>query len=148
MSSLKSKGRGGLKGEGLRERLRNRHRNGQLSEAVDALARSLRRGHAHLCISCPAILDTAQAMLMADPHEKLDPMSLLLYMSGISVGLLLPAAGLLEPSAFRQVCLLKGWHGSSLQWHATAVHRAAGSGRQAHVRRFSRCVFDACADAA
>jgi hypothetical protein len=41
-------------------------------------------------------------MLLADTSEKLDPMSLLLYMSGLSVVLLLPAAIILEPSSFGQ----------------------------------------------
>lgn len=43
-----------------------------------------------------------QAMLLADTSEKLDPMSLLLYMSGLSAVLLLPAAIILEPSSFDQ----------------------------------------------
>lgn len=50
----------------------------------------------------PPRLNHRQAMLLSDPTEKLDPMSLLFYMSSISVGLLLPATAVLEPAAFRQ----------------------------------------------
>lgn len=41
-------------------------------------------------------------MLLTDASEKLDPMSLLFYMSSFSVLLLLPTTLLLEPGAFAQ----------------------------------------------
>jgi drug/metabolite transporter (DMT)-like permease len=44
-----------------------------------------------------ALKSVIQSILMSDPSEKLDPMSLLLYMSMISIGLLVPATLLLEP---------------------------------------------------
>lgn len=44
-----------------------------------------------------------QAMLLTDASEKLDPMSLLFYMSSFSVLLLLPTTIALEPGAFAQV---------------------------------------------
>lgn len=53
-----------------------------------------------------ALKTVVQSMLMSDPVEKLDPMSLLLYMSCASIALLVPAAILLEPAAFVQARLL------------------------------------------
>lgn len=47
-----------------------------------------------------ALKSVVQAILMTDPSEKLDPMSLLLYMSGFSIVLLLPTTAMLEPTAF------------------------------------------------
>jgi hypothetical protein len=44
-----------------------------------------------------------QSMLMTDPADKLDPMSLLFYMSSFSVMLLLPSALILEPGVFGEV---------------------------------------------
>lgn len=41
--------------------------------------------------------------MLTDPNEKLDAMSLLFYMSSVSIMLLLPASALLEPSAFNKV---------------------------------------------
>jgi hypothetical protein len=48
-------------------------------------------------------LQHVQAMLLSDSSEKLDPMSLLFYMSSFSVLLLLPMTVLLEPGSFAQV---------------------------------------------
>lgn len=45
----------------------------------------------------------AQAMIMTDPSDKLDPMSLLFYMSSFSVMLLLPSTLILEPGVFGEV---------------------------------------------
>jgi hypothetical protein len=42
-------------------------------------------------------------MIMSDPADKLDPMSLLFYMSSFSVVLLLPTALVLEPGVFGEV---------------------------------------------
>jgi hypothetical protein len=39
-------------------------------------------------------------MILTDPTEKLDPMSLLFYMSSFSVLLLLPSTTVLEPKSF------------------------------------------------
>lgn len=48
-------------------------------------------------------MSATQAMLMTDASEKLDPMSLLFYMSSFSVLLLVPMTVLLEPGSFAQV---------------------------------------------
>jgi hypothetical protein len=42
-------------------------------------------------------------MIMTDPSDKLDPMSLLFYMSSFSVMLLLPSTLILEPGVFGEV---------------------------------------------
>lgn len=47
-----------------------------------------------------ALKSVVQSMLLTDPTEKLDPMSLLFYMSSFSVLLLLPATTVLEPKSF------------------------------------------------
>jgi len=55
------------------------------------------------CVSATAgraLKSVVQSMLLTDAAEKLDPMSLLFYMSCFSVLLLLPATALLEPTAF------------------------------------------------
>lgn len=46
-----------------------------------------------------ALKSVIQAMLMSDPADKLDPMSLLLYMSAFCVAMLIPLTLLLEPTA-------------------------------------------------
>ncbi|KAF6256719.1 plastidic phosphate translocator-like protein 2 [Scenedesmus sp. NREL 46B-D3] len=56
-----------------------------------------------LATSGRALKSVVQAMLLSDSSEKLDPMSLLFYMSSFSVLLLLPMAVLLEPASFAQV---------------------------------------------
>eukprot|EP00878_Enallax_costatus_P002997 GHUV01003194.1.p1 GENE.GHUV01003194.1~~GHUV01003194.1.p1 ORF type:complete len:364 (+),score=98.02 GHUV01003194.1:354-1445(+) len=56
-----------------------------------------------LATSGRALKSVVQAMLLADSSEKLDPMSLLFYMSSFSVLLLLPTTLLLEPGVFAQV---------------------------------------------
>lgn len=55
------------------------------------------------CKLVTAGLLNLQSMLLTDATEKLDPMSLLFYMSSFSVLLLLPATVVLEPKAFAQV---------------------------------------------
>jgi drug/metabolite transporter (DMT)-like permease len=55
------------------------------------------------CVSATAgraLKSVVQSMLLTDAAEKLDPMSLLFYMSCFSVLLLLPATAILEPAAF------------------------------------------------
>jgi drug/metabolite transporter (DMT)-like permease len=55
------------------------------------------------CVSATAgraLKSVVQSMLLTDVAEKLDPMSLLFYMSCFSVLLLLPATAVLEPTAF------------------------------------------------
>jgi drug/metabolite transporter (DMT)-like permease len=55
------------------------------------------------CVSATAgraLKSVVQSMLLTDAAEKLDPMSLLFYMSCFSVLLLLPATAILEPTAF------------------------------------------------
>jgi hypothetical protein len=54
-----------------------------------------------LLLLLPCVL--CQAMLLTDASEKLDPMSLLFYMSSFSVLLLVPMTVLLEPGSFAQV---------------------------------------------
>lgn len=49
------------------------------------------------------LLAALQAILLTDSAEKLDPMSLLFYMSSFSVMLLLPTTLALEPGSFAQV---------------------------------------------
>lgn len=56
-----------------------------------------------LATSGRALKSVVQAMLMTDASEKLDPMSLLFYMSSFSVLLLVPMTVLLEPGSFAQV---------------------------------------------
>ncbi|KAF8071001.1 sugar phosphate/phosphate translocator [Scenedesmus sp. PABB004] len=56
-----------------------------------------------LATSGRALKSVVQAMLLTDATEKLDPMSLLFYMSSFSVLLLLPTTLLLEPGVFAQV---------------------------------------------
>ncbi len=61
--------------------------------------------------SLRALKSVVQGILMTDPSEKLDAMSLLFYMSTFSVGFLLPVAGMLEPAAFgRCLQLARGDH--------------------------------------
>lgn len=47
-----------------------------------------------------ALKSVVQAIIMSDPSDKVDPMSLLLYMSTVSTFLLMPTTLLLEPQAF------------------------------------------------
>jgi hypothetical protein len=54
-----------------------------------------------VCAAC-----VLQAMIMTDPADKLDPMSLLFYMSSFSVVLLLPTTLILEPGVFGEVSSL------------------------------------------
>ncbi|KAG2445767.1 hypothetical protein HXX76_000371 [Chlamydomonas incerta] len=63
-----------------------------------------------------ALKSVVQSMLMTDPAEKLDPMSLLLYMSGVSVAFLLPMAVMLEPTSFREAGALVAASPSFLYW--------------------------------
>ncbi|MEW5308111.1 MAG: hypothetical protein WDW38_000095 [Sanguina aurantia] len=58
-----------------------------------------------LCLASTAgsaAKSVVQSIVMTDPSEKLDPLSLLLYMSSICVLLLIPATLLLEPNAALQ----------------------------------------------
>uniref|UniRef100_A0A7S3QMB6 Sugar phosphate transporter domain-containing protein n=1 Tax=Dunaliella tertiolecta TaxID=3047 RepID=A0A7S3QMB6_DUNTE len=55
---------------------------------------------AMLAVAGRALKSVVQSILMSDPTEKLDPMSLLTYMSTVCVALLLPLTLLLEPTAF------------------------------------------------
>lgn len=50
-----------------------------------------------------ALKSVVQSMLMTDPSEKLDAMSLLLYMSAVSTVLLAPVALYLEPDCIQEV---------------------------------------------
>ncbi|KAG2451423.1 hypothetical protein HYH02_004022 [Chlamydomonas schloesseri] len=63
-----------------------------------------------------ALKSVVQSMLMTDPAEKLDPMSLLLYMSGVSVAFLLPMAVALEPASFREAGALVAGSPGFLYW--------------------------------
>jgi drug/metabolite transporter (DMT)-like permease len=53
-----------------------------------------------------ALKSVVQSMLMTDPGEKLDPMSLLFYMSAVSVALLTGMTLVLEPDALTQAAQL------------------------------------------
>jgi hypothetical protein len=63
----------------------------------------------NLSLCCCLVCVCLQAMLLSDSSEKLDPMSLLFYMSSFSVLLLLPMTLLLEPGSFAQVCYTVCW---------------------------------------
>ncbi|GBF98555.1 sugar phosphate phosphate translocator-like [Raphidocelis subcapitata] len=63
-----------------------------------------------------ALKSVVQAMLLADANERLDPMSLLFYMSSLSVLLLLPATALLEPSSFGAAQALMATNPGFLWW--------------------------------
>jgi hypothetical protein len=60
-----------------------------------------------MSVSVCLVINT-QSMIMTDPADKLDPMSLLFYMSSFSVVLLLPATLILEPGVFGEVSLCGG----------------------------------------
>lgn len=53
---------------------------------------------------------------MTDPSEKLDPMSLLTYMSGVSIALLLPMTWILEPGAFTLAASVYASNGHFAWW--------------------------------
>ncbi len=56
-----------------------------------------------LCVAATAgraLKSVVQAILMSDPAEKLDPMSLLLYMSAVCCAMLIPLVALMEPQAW------------------------------------------------
>lgn len=55
-----------------------------------------------------ALKSVVQSIIMSDPAEKLDPMSLLLYMSAVSLLFLVPMAALLEPGCTQQALALIG----------------------------------------
>lgn len=59
-----------------------------------------------LLLLCLCVPGRHQSMIMTDPADKLDPMSLLFYMSSFSVMLLLPSTLILEPGVFGEV----RWH--------------------------------------
>ncbi|KAI8468716.1 MAG: triose-phosphate transporter family-domain-containing protein [Monoraphidium minutum] len=67
-----------------------------------------------------ALKSVVQAMLMSDPSEKLDPMSLLFYMSGsparthFSIALLIPTTALLEPGSASQAAAMAAAGGGFL----------------------------------
>ncbi len=55
-----------------------------------------------LCMSATAgraLKTVVQALIMSDPAEKMDPMSLLVYMSAVSVAILVPLTLVMEPNA-------------------------------------------------
>lgn len=66
---------------------------------------------AGVALPCLCLL---QAMIMTDPADKLDPMSLLFYMSSFSVLLLLPTALILEPGVFGEVSKQGGGGGGGV----------------------------------
>lgn len=63
-----------------------------------------------------ALKSVVQAILLTDPNEKLDPMSLVFYMASASTALLLPATLLLEPQALAQVHELVAAKPNFLWW--------------------------------
>ncbi|PNW72812.1 hypothetical protein CHLRE_15g643385v5 [Chlamydomonas reinhardtii] len=63
-----------------------------------------------------ALKSVVQSILMTDPAEKLDPMSLLLYMSCTSILFLLPLTLTLEPNSFREAAALAASSPSFLYW--------------------------------
>ncbi len=57
------------------------------------------------CISATAgraLKTVVQSILMTDPTEKLDPMSLLFYMSAFCSAFLVPTVLVMEPTAWRE----------------------------------------------
>mmetsp|Transcript_13757 Transcript_13757/g.29598 ORF Transcript_13757/g.29598 Transcript_13757/m.29598 type:complete len:373 (+) Transcript_13757:157-1275(+) len=63
-----------------------------------------------------ALKSVVQSILMTDPSEKLDPMSLLLYMSAICVAILIPATVILEPNAYEVAARLTAAKSGFLWW--------------------------------
>lgn len=71
-----------------------------------------------LATAARALKSVVQAILMADQTDRLDPMSLLLYMSLFCIGMLLPAAWLLEPQAFARAQELMAQKPTFIWWLA------------------------------
>ncbi|KXZ48122.1 hypothetical protein GPECTOR_30g218 [Gonium pectorale] len=63
-----------------------------------------------------ALKSVLQSLLMTDPSEKLDPMSLLVYMSGVSICFLLPMSVILEPSAYALAVQLANGNQGFVYW--------------------------------
>eukprot|EP00798_Chlamydomonas_sp_ICE-L_P023644 gene23644-9173_t len=69
-----------------------------------------------LATSGRALKTVVQSILMSDPSEKMDPMSLLLYMSLCSVGLLVPLTLFMEPEALNTTIALCRADSSFIWW--------------------------------
>jgi hypothetical protein len=72
-----------------------------------------------------ALKSVVQAMLMSDPAEKLDPMSLLLYMASISVVILVPTSLIWEPQVGVLLPCLASVQAASHCWSVQAMQKAA-----------------------
>ncbi|GLC44123.1 hypothetical protein PLESTB_000926600 [Pleodorina starrii] len=59
-----------------------------------------------IATSLRALKSVLQSLLMTDASEKLDPMSLLVYMSGVSVSILVPLTVVLEPASWHAAVAL------------------------------------------
>jgi hypothetical protein len=74
-----------------------------------------------MCIGATAgraLKSVVQSMLMSDPTEKLDPMSLLLYMSGVCSVLLLPVVAIMEPRALWEAAAIYERNRNFVWWMA------------------------------
>jgi hypothetical protein len=79
----------------------------------------LGRHHNHMARpSPPAPHPPPQSILMTDPNEKMDPMSLLLYMSAISLAFLVPMTVSMEPRSLMQALTLAQASPGFLAWLA------------------------------
>lgn len=63
-----------------------------------------------------AFKSVVQAMIMSDPNEKLDAMSLLMYMSFFSIMMLIPTTWLLEPTAIASALRLSNADKGFILW--------------------------------
>lgn len=63
-----------------------------------------------------ALKSVAQSMILTDPAEKLDAMSLLMYMSAICVALLVPLTCMLEPTAITKASELMATSPHFIWW--------------------------------
>ncbi|EFJ50855.1 plastidic phosphate translocator [Volvox carteri f. nagariensis] len=69
-----------------------------------------------IATSLRALKSVLQSLLMTDPSEKLDPMSLLVYMSGVSVAILLPLTAVLEQASWQAAMDLVAKSSGFLYW--------------------------------
>ncbi|GLI58814.1 hypothetical protein VaNZ11_000580 [Volvox africanus] len=69
-----------------------------------------------IATSLRALKSVLQSLLMTDPSEKLDPMSLLVYMSGVSVAILVPLTICLEPLSWQAALVMMERSSSFAYW--------------------------------
>lgn len=104
-----------------------------LASRVEPLFHALGFTACLLATAMRALKSVVQAILMTDPSEKLDPMSLLLYMSLMSLVMLLPATIVMEPQVTALDCTR----------NKTCARRAATEPRRRGAR-YMPCTGCAC----